>query len=345
MPQVADPSIFVNDRRDEIDIVYTWVDGSSDEFKSNARYYADLYRRRFVSDELAFLPSRFDDNDCLRYSMRSVAAFAPWARNIFIVTNGQKPEWLDTSHPRIRLVTHRDIFPDPSVLPTFNSCGIETNLHRIPSLSRCFLYFNDDFLLGRASKLDEFFSRRGKIRARFQDGVANNNINHEVRQQRAIAYCHRQLDQWFGAKPHRHHYPHCPVMFNKAVLESMERDWRLDFDRTRSHRFRNERDCFVALLYIHYLAEHYEILFRDEDDQDEVEYLKGQGCAYIALGLPGFDLDGAFRAIRAEHPRYICINDVFGAEGPLDPSSERETRTKLSDFLAQYYPDKAEWEH
>jgi hypothetical protein len=38
----------------------------------------------------------------LRYSLRSVEKYAPWVRNIYIVTNGQIPYWLDLSHPRIR---------------------------------------------------------------------------------------------------------------------------------------------------------------------------------------------------------------------------------------------------
>ena len=73
---------------------------------------------------------------------------APWIRNIYIVTNGQVPSWLDTSNPRIRVVTHREIFHDQSALPTFSSPAIEFNIHHIPELSEYFIYFNDDVFLG-----------------------------------------------------------------------------------------------------------------------------------------------------------------------------------------------------
>jgi hypothetical protein len=43
----------------------------------------------------------------LRYSLRSVEKHAPWVRNIFIVTNGQIPYWLNLAHPRIRQVFAR----------------------------------------------------------------------------------------------------------------------------------------------------------------------------------------------------------------------------------------------
>ena len=99
----------------------------------------------------------------LKYSIRSLELYAPWIRNIHIVTNGQVceisrtasqrfliaplftyssnskvPDWLDTNHPRIRIVFHNQIFYDVSDLPTFNSCAIEMNLHHILNLRfRC----------------------------------------------------------------------------------------------------------------------------------------------------------------------------------------------------------------
>ena len=51
--------------------------------------------------------NRFADNDELRYSLRSLERFAPWIRNVIIVTNGQIPNWLNVEHPQIRLVQHR----------------------------------------------------------------------------------------------------------------------------------------------------------------------------------------------------------------------------------------------
>ena len=43
----------------------------------------------------------------LRYSLRSVEQFAPWVRQIFIVTNGQIPSWLNLDNPRLTIVTHK----------------------------------------------------------------------------------------------------------------------------------------------------------------------------------------------------------------------------------------------
>ena len=64
-------------------------------------------------------PPAAPDNGELRYSLRSVETFAPWVRNIYIVTNGQVPAWLNVNHPRIKIIKHEDIFPNKEDLPTF----------------------------------------------------------------------------------------------------------------------------------------------------------------------------------------------------------------------------------
>nr|XP_057919911.1 N-acetylglucosamine-1-phosphotransferase subunits alpha/beta-like isoform X2 [Doryrhamphus excisus] len=102
--------------------------------------------------------NRFEDNDALRHSLRSVEKFAPWVRHIFVVTNGQIPFWLDLSNPRLSIVTHKEIFLNHSHLPTFSSGAIESHLHRIPGISQKFIYLNDDIMLGKDVWLDDFYN-------------------------------------------------------------------------------------------------------------------------------------------------------------------------------------------
>ncbi|KAG7246090.1 hypothetical protein CRUP_030852, partial [Coryphaenoides rupestris] len=93
--------------------------------------------------------SRFEDNEELRYSLRSVERHAPWVRHIFVVTNGQIPSWLNLDNSRITVVAHQEIFQNLSHLPTFSSPAIETHIHRIPGLSQKFIYLNDDVMFGK----------------------------------------------------------------------------------------------------------------------------------------------------------------------------------------------------
>ena len=107
-------------------------------------------------DADAVSASRFSDHQELRYSLRSVWMHAPWVRNVYIVTNGQVPTWLDLSNPRVKVVPHSTIFPNTTHLPTFSSPAIETHIHRIPGLSDKFLYLNDDVMFGREVWPDDF---------------------------------------------------------------------------------------------------------------------------------------------------------------------------------------------
>lgn len=100
--------------------------------------------------------NRYRDNDELRYSVRSLFKYAPWIRYVHFVTNGQVPAWLDTEHPRVRVVSHSDIFLNQSHLPVFSSPAIEVHLHRIPGISNRFIYLNDDVFFGSDTWPDDF---------------------------------------------------------------------------------------------------------------------------------------------------------------------------------------------
>lgn len=105
-----------------------------------------------------FAPSRFEDKEELRYSLRSLEKFAPWVRHVYLVTNGQIPHWLDLDNPRVTLVTHDDIFPNKSHLPTFSSPAIESHLHRIKGLSNKFIYLNDDIMFAQKVWPEDFYT-------------------------------------------------------------------------------------------------------------------------------------------------------------------------------------------
>lgn len=120
-----------------VDVVYTWVNGTDPEHKALLKKYGKSW------------DGGYREYGVLKYSIRTVEKYMPWARNIVIVTNGQVPTWANTSSPRLRIVTHKEIFPNAEAdLPTFNSNAIEAHLHNIPGLAPCYLYLNDDMFLG-----------------------------------------------------------------------------------------------------------------------------------------------------------------------------------------------------
>lgn len=123
-----------------------------------ASFFAKQGTENDKKEDADISASRFADNEELKYSLRSVEKHAPWVRNIFVVTNGQIPSWLNLDNPRLKLVTHEELFLNKSHLPTFSSPAIEAHLHRIPGLSPKFIYLNDDVMFADNVWPDDFYT-------------------------------------------------------------------------------------------------------------------------------------------------------------------------------------------
>jgi hypothetical protein len=120
-----------------IDFVIMWVDCNDPKWQED-------YRAVFHA--LDYDPARYRDMKILRYWFRAVERYAPWVNKIYFVTNGQLPEWLNTSHEKLIHIRHSDFIPK-KYLPTFSTRTIELCLHRIEGLSEHFVLFNDDMFI------------------------------------------------------------------------------------------------------------------------------------------------------------------------------------------------------
>ncbi len=133
-----------------IDFVVLWVDGSDPAWLKQKNEYSPQ------KQDYGSKNSRFRDWDNLQYWFRGVEKFAPWVNNVYFITWGHLPKWLDVNHPKLRIIKHTDYIP-AEYLPTFNSDVIETNLHRIKDLSEHFVLFNDDVFLLKPVLPEDFF--------------------------------------------------------------------------------------------------------------------------------------------------------------------------------------------
>lgn len=136
-------------KQNRIDAVIAWVDGGDPAWLAEKQQYSPAARED--GREI-----RYRDWGVLQYLLRGLERFAPWLDTVYLVTWGHLPAWLNTAHPRLRIVNHRDYIP-AEYLPTFSSHTIELNLHRIEGLSERFVYFNDDMFLLKPASADRFF--------------------------------------------------------------------------------------------------------------------------------------------------------------------------------------------
>ena len=146
----------MNNHTHPIDLVYLWVDGNDPEWIAKKIKYTGAIGDGSEGDCVG----RYISNDELKYALRSAEQYAPWLRHIYIVTDNQQPQWLDVSHPKIKLVDHKEILP-PEIIPSFSAQVIEYFLYRIPGLSEHFLYANDDMFFNAPLPPSYFFTTDG----------------------------------------------------------------------------------------------------------------------------------------------------------------------------------------
>ncbi|WP_416980337.1 stealth family protein [Streptomyces sp. T028] len=242
-----------------VDVVYTWVDDSDPVWRA----HRDALRGRLTSapgdalHEQAANDARYTSRDELRYSLRSIHQYAPWVRNIFLVTAGQVPHWLNTDFPGIRVVDHREIFSDPYALPTFNSHAIESQLHHIRELSEHFLYLNDDVFLGRPVQPGHFFHPNGltkffQSKALIPSGRAGTDdlpVNAAGKNSRGL------IAQQFGTVISQK-MKHTPHALRRSVLAEIEQVYAKAHRVTQHSRFRSPSDVPIASSLHHYYAYH-----------------------------------------------------------------------------------------
>jgi hypothetical protein len=310
-----------------IDVVYTWVDGADPAWRSRRDAVRGL-----VTEDLnhqSANESRYISRDELRYSLRSLHLYAPWVRHIWIVTDEQTPAWLDTQHPRVSLVSHKELFAARGTLPTFNSHAIETQLHHIDPLSEHFLYFNDDVLLGRpvipqlffqANGLTKLFPSRAKVDPGQVDVVADIPST-------AAGKNNRELVQEAFGRSLTFKMKHVPHALRRGILSEMDTRFADRVNRTARHQFRHPDDISMASsLYQHYA------------------YLTGRAAidtiSYMYVDLAAADTPGLLRlALAKRNFDVYCLNDT-----DTDPASMRRQEKVLREFLTAHYPVPAPWE-
>jgi hypothetical protein len=307
----------------DIDLVYTWVEGNDPGFQRRRAEFADP-----SIPGVDLRPRRWRSRDELRYSLRSIARFSPWVRTIHIVTNGQRPAWLDCRHPKIRLVTHEQIYRWPEHLPTFSSTSIETHLHRIPNLAEHFIYANDDTFLGAPVEPDDFFTSLGFILAHPGRPLTEKILRPPALQARPRAGVLPRDPTYAGmlnallllesAFPGAlFHWPdHQMKPCTRALYRLAESQFPAAFETTSANRFRCATDVAMNYALLPNLAIHARLgLFREKTD--------------IAVRIGSQD---HYRMILRDRPKFFCIHD------------QDEDDEGLETFLRELYPEPSEFE-
>lgn len=315
------PTLEQHIQRSEIDVVCTWVNHLDPHWLKNFDRYRE--RPRPPSDAAAL--SRFHSSDELRYSLRSIHENLPWVRNIHILTNCARPDWL-VAHDQIHWVDHERIIPH-KYLPTFSSHVIESYLHHIPDLTRRFVYMNDDFFVAKPQGKEFFFAETGHSRVFLEDdgivlGAVRPDDPEHLNASRNSA---RLLQEAFGFWPTRLH-KHSPYALNSEILTEIECRWSTEFENFREQRFRSSLDLnLTSFLYHHYAL----MTGRAEIADARVSLISSHDVRWR----------NRLRSAAVGQYEVICIN-----EGGVDPIG-MDWYGGIRNFLKGHFPRPAPWEN
>ncbi|MGI5469043.1 stealth conserved region 3 domain-containing protein [Streptomyces sp. CA-132043] len=309
-----------------VDVVYTWVDDADPAWRERR----DAARRAagLPTDHVDSGDARFRSRDELRHSLRSLAMYAPWVRTVHLVTDDQVPDWLDTAHPGLKVVDHRELFADTAQLPTFNSHAIESQLHRIEGLSEQFLYFNDDVFLGRPLPASAFFHSNGTARFfRSPTAVPPGEVTEDDEGYFAAAKNNRALLKREFGRVATHSFLHAPHPLRRSVLAEIADRFPEEVATTAGSRFRARTDLSIASSLHHYYG-----------------YLTGKStpatisCSFVNAGR--YDHHTVLSRLLATRSHSVfCIGDSAEAEVPA-AEQDRVVRA----FLGAYFPVPSPYE-
>lgn len=264
---------------EKLDIVYTYVNSSIESWKKSRDETKQLFYNKIDNNIDSNINCRYEDNDELKYSLRSMNEYFPNVGKVFIVVSDREqiPLWLNLNN--VIVVEHKDIIP-LEYLPTFNSHVIELYISNIKDLSDKFLYLNDDIFFCGNCKTNDFICDNTHIYYITNElSKTGKSTVKEVGYRSAWKNANKLMNRMFMNES-RYKLFHAPIIIDKKCYEDMKGIFKDDVVKTSLSRFRSIYDVnFVCSVYPYYmyhmnraiLTNKYCINFFD-DDLDKLDY-------------------------------------------------------------------------
>jgi len=328
-----------------MDFVILWVDDKDPKWREEYEKYSLL-------EEGEKRVCRFRDWENLHYWFRGVEKFAPWVDRVFLITAGQVPSWLNTNHPKLRLVFHEEYIPK-ELLPTFCSGTIELFLHKIPDLSEHFVLFNDDFFIINKIKPERFFIKglpvdMSAMNVPVSDGEYFTSAYHLSilnRHFNKSEVFRKDLFNWFNIYNGKHlvrtlllcwwprfvgfYDHHLPQPFLKSIFKEV---WAVENDKmikSVTPRFR-QGDNITQYLFRYWQLASARFICRN---------VYADATVFHQTSLNEREIDNAVKIIRKQKKNIVVINDSISAEFNFENS-----RQKINDAFESILPEKSSFE-
>lgn len=309
----------------DIDIVYLWVDGSDTIWQTKRNSFIGKTNEKSQIN----CKGRYANNDELKYSLRSIEKYAPWIRNIYIVTDDQKPEWLNLSNFQIRIVDHKEIMPAES-LPCFNSSLIEHFLYKIPGLAEHFLFANDDMFINKQVTPNDFFTTSGfpiirlvkkpfrKLLWFWREKICNKPLkNYTKILIRSTNLVENKYGICYTGKPHHNIDAYLRSDYQRIV----ENTFYKEFSANNKNHMRSDDDVHRSIISYTALAE----------KRGQLRYVTEKESVHLKIHRKQH-----YKKLEDSCPLFFCMNDSEYADD--------NDRIRAKKYLEKRFPKKSKFE-
>lgn len=309
----------------EIDLIYLWVDGNDPTWQAKHNAFIGQTEKNSPID----CKGRYANNDELKYSLRSIEMYAPWIRKIFIVTDNQIPEWLNTLNPRIKIIDHQEIMPSES-LPCFNSSLIEHFLYRIPDLANSFLFANDDMYINKQTTANHFFTSEGfpiirlvrkpfrKLRWYWREKICKKPLkNYSKKVSRASQMVEDKYGTYYTGMPHHN----IDAYLRNDYQQIVEEDFRYEFQANNENHIRNDNDVHRSIISYIALAK----------KRGQLHYVNSKESMIVRIHKKK-----DYEKLQKNNPLFFCMNDSEYAND--------KDRILAKEMLEKRFPNKSSFE-
>ncbi len=330
----------------DIDIVYTWVNEKDLEWKKRRQEFAK--KETGIDLQYRAGEARFQDNNELRYSLRSIEKYFPSVRNIFIVHTGAAPEWLKNNNQDLFFISQESILPS-HCRPVYQSDVIEAFLYKIPGLAEHYIYANDDFFFCHPHQVSDFFDSEGRARVGIRQRLAGEGKKAALTFRQSERNSARAIKKHITIpKPITVSYPWIPLPircmlkkclpintmahvaqpFRKSIWEDFHNVFSEEIKILCQSRFRSPNGFATNLMANHYALSIGKAVFDYQDQND-----------YLGRGQPLEDRI-AFKKDLQENSskiRRFCLNDEVS-------NGEDGWNDYVSELLNGFFPEPSRWE-
>ena len=328
----------------KIDFVIIWVDSNDPDWQKEKSKYA-----KNSNGDRSII--RYRDWENLKYLFRGIEKYAKWVNNVYFVTCGHLPSWLNTECDKLKIVKHSDYMPK-EYLPTFNANPIEMNLHRIKGLEEHFVFFNDDMFLTNHVKKEDFFKNGMPCELAALNAVTPSNenivsyiwfndwaiINKHFDKRKCIK---KNLNKWINIK------------YGKENLRTLQ---LMPWKKFLGFKFTHLPTSLLKSTYYEVWQKEYDVLnstslnkFRTKNDVNQYlikDWQICQGKFYPRSNRIGkiYDvsknnIENIVKDIKNKKHKMICIND-----GVIDEEQFEIYKKRIIDAFEQVLPEKSNFE-